>query len=114
MKTQLPTPTEHEIQNTIIELLQRQKYLVWRNNVGAQSFEYKGSKRWVRFSQPGHADIFAIQPKTGRFVAIECKRVGAKATSQQEEFLRSVNTQGGLGFVATSVSEVATALGIKL
>jgi hypothetical protein len=45
-------------------------------------------------------------PKTGRFLAIEVKRPGGKATPEQQQFIDTINQAGGLAFVARSVEEV--------
>jgi hypothetical protein len=49
-------------------------------------------------------------PKTGRFLAIEVKRPGNKASPEQQQFIDTINEAGGLAFVARSVEEVERAL----
>ncbi len=120
MNLTLPKPSEHEIQNAIIELLQRQGFVVWRNNSGAKKYEYtdkqgKTRKHWARFGGiPGASDIFALKPPHAQFIAIEVKRdAKQKPTPQQEAFLETINRVGGIGFVAWSVDKVAEELDIK-
>lgn len=107
--------TEHEIMNSIIDLLNYEGYYVWRNNTGAQKYNYNGRDRWVRFGQPGFSDVFAIQPRTGKFVALEVKHPSRKnsATYQQLEFIRKVKEQGGIASVVSSTEEVVTLLGLR-
>ncbi len=111
----LPNIKESDIQNAIIELLQRSGYIAWRNSVGARKFKNQtGEARWVRFGQPGFSDIFAIQPGTGKFVALECKVPTKKhsATPEQLKFIEQVKAQGGIAAVVCSSEEAATLLKI--
>lgn len=45
----------------------------------------------------------------GKFLAIEVKRPGGRATPMQEHILREIRKAGGFAAVATSVQDVATA-----
>lgn len=102
--------------NAIIQLLEINKYMVWRNNVGAAPYTDKyGQKKWVRFGKPGFSDIFAIQPRTGRFVAFETKSPTGKygATREQLDFIAEVKAHGVVAAVVSSPEEVAAILGIK-
>ena len=56
------------------------------------------------YAKAGVSDIIACIK--GRFVAIEVKRPGKKPTQLQENFIKAVNTVGGLGFGADSLDEV--------
>ena len=56
------------------------------------------------YAKAGVSDIIACIK--GRFVAIEVKRPGKKPTQLQENFIKAVNTVGGLGFWADSLDEV--------
>ena len=71
-------------------------------------------------SQPkGVSDIIGILPKGvaasdgGRFLAIEVKRPGGRVSPHQQQFIDRVNRMGGLGFVAYSVEDVITRLGVQ-
>ena len=62
-------------------------------------------------SQPrGVADIIGCYQ--GRFLAIEVKRPGRKATPEQARFLSEVCKAEGIAFVAHSVEEVKAGLGL--
>ena len=50
----------------------------------------------------------------GRFIAIEVKRPGQRATREQLRFLERVEDAGGLGLVATSAEEVIRRLELSL
>lgn len=56
------------------------------------------------YAKAGVSDILACIK--GRFVAIEVKRPGKKPTQLQENFIKAVNTVGGLGFWADNLDEV--------
>ncbi len=95
-------PLEKDIQKAIVEYLRLVGAVAIRVNSGAISGEHNGKKRFVRFnSEPGCSDIIACL--AGRFVAIEVKRPGKKATDAQTSFLDSVRQAGGVAFVADSV-----------
>ncbi len=59
----------------------------------------------------GVADIIGCH--LGRMIAIEVKRPGAKASSDQLNFLKAVERAGGIGIVADNVDTVIEALGLK-
>lgn len=65
--------------------------------------------RWVRFGFVGCPDIIG-QMRDGRFLAVECKRVGKDATEKQLEFLGRVYRNHGLAFVARSAADARNAL----
>lgn len=115
MKMQLPI-SEHKIQDSILDLLRYQGYFCWRNNTGATKYENKqGQSRFIRFGQPGFSDIFAIQPGTGKFIALEVKtpKTRNSATRFQLDFIRQVQEKGGIAEVVCSPEEVAAILNIK-
>ena len=71
-------------------------------------------------SQPkGVSDIIGILPRGiaastgGRFLAIEVKRPGGRVSPHQQQFIDRVNRMGDLGFVAYSVEDVITRLGVQ-
>lgn len=98
--------TEHQIQNQILDYL-KYKGLFWRQNTGAVSFKSNtGRDRFIRFGKKGISDILGCQKKNGQFTAIEIKRKGNSLTQYQEEFLKDVNRNGGLGMVAFSLDDV--------
>lgn len=80
--------------------------MVWRNNTGMFSGEYKGKKRFIRAGVKGSADILGLQKDTGVFLAIEVKRAGGTVTPEQFEFLNEINRRHGRAFVAYSVEDV--------
>ena len=82
----------------------------WRENSGGMTSEYKGKKRFVRFSgAPGKSDIIGILP-SGRFLAVECKTGRNKPTEIQQAFLAMVKDAGGLAIVAWDLDDIDEAL----
>lgn len=69
------------------------------------------------------SDIIAVQPITGRMVAIEVKTPGWKPPgpgtrqyrhyAEQKAFILQVIAAGGIGFFATSVEEVVEQLQLR-
>lgn len=72
--------------------------VVWRNSTGLAEHE----KRKARYGLcVGSSDVIGLGPG-GRFLAIECKRPGGKATEKQRKFLKLVKKYGGIAGVAES------------
>lgn len=109
----MKAPLEKDIQKAIKQFLELKGCFVIRVNSGAMTGEYKGKRRFVRFaSEPGVSDLVGMLPD-GRFLAVEVKRVGNKATPEQQSFIDRVNQQGGLAFVARSIEDAETALQLE-
>ena len=62
----------------------------WRQNTGA----VKSGNRFVRFGFRGVSDILGCLPPAGRFLAVECKMPGRKATDDQLAFMDAINKVG--------------------
>lgn len=60
-------------------------------------------------STPGVPDILGILPG-GRMLAIEVKTERGKLSPHQERFIKNINDNGGLAFVARSFDEVVQRL----
>ena len=78
----------------------------WRANTGAA--QYGG--RHVKFGVTGQPDLMVILKPSGRFLALEVKRPGAKMTLEQDAFLKSVARSGGISAVVHSASEAMMVL----
>jgi hypothetical protein len=65
-----------------------------------------GRRGGVSFGIKGAPDIVGILPG-GRFLAIEVKGPGGKASIDQLQFLGDIAKNGGVAFVAFSVDDVA-------
>jgi hypothetical protein len=101
------TVTEGEIQNQILDWLNLKQIFNWRQNtMGVYcGKDNQGNARFRKAPTTGVSDILGVLPN-GRFLAIECKRPGGKATPEQMEFIDSVNSNGGLAFVADNLDVV--------
>ena len=80
----------------------------WRNNSGATRI----GDRFIRFGRRGSADILGVLGG-GRILAIECKVGRGRTTPEQDEFLSSISSRGGLAFVARSVEDVVDQIMIE-
>lgn len=60
--------------------------------------------RWVAVGIPGMSDLIGIAPD-GRYLAVEVKREGGKATPEQLAFIQMVRAHGGIAGVCRSVSD---------
>ena len=60
---------------------------------------------------PGIADILGCYK--GRMIAIELKAPKGQATPDQERFIKNVNDNGGIAFVAKSLDEVIEGLSLQ-
>lgn len=99
--------TEKVIQNQILNWLFLQPdCFAWQNDsVGIFDPQKKiFRKRKGKYFIKGVSDILGIY--RGKPLAIEVKRPGKKATTDQVEFLGNFIKHGGIAFVATSVEEV--------
>ncbi len=97
-------PTEKEILNACLDYLNTiWGCKCWRQNTGAMSSVYKGKTRFMRFGQPGQADITGIY--RGRRIEIEVKKPRTKPTLIQGEWLGEMQRLGAIAFWCTSVDE---------
>ena|SRR3990167_4627989 len=94
---------EKDILKTIIEYLQWQKIVYIRNNSGAMKTQQGG---FIRFGQTGSPDIIAIQPKTGRFIGIECKVSKNKLSPAQEDFKQRCEESNGIFITARELGDI--------
>lgn len=83
----------------------------WRQNVGAfdAGFKKDRTRRVVRFAFKGCADILGCL-KGGRWLAVECKATGKKATKEQQAFLDRINKSGGFGICVDDPQTLVNAL----
>lgn len=106
-------PSETEIVNTCISYLLIAGHYVWRNNSGFFKHDYTTKagihKRSVmRAGVKGSSDILGIA-KNGRFIAVECKRMGNKPTPQQAMFLDEIKQRGGYAVLAYGIDDLQIA-----
>ena len=96
---------EAQVQATAIAMLKGFGCVVHRRNTGAMEASYKGKRRFVRFSEKGASDVYAITP-AGYHLELEIKRRGERPTLDQVNWLIEHNGIGGAA--AIWVDNVAT------
>lgn len=95
---------EQDIQKAILDYLRLKKYVVFKHH--STGFTVRDGKSVAfRYSEKGISDVIACSPQ-GRFVAIEVKKRGGKATPEQLDFLARVKANGGIAILAFSLDEV--------
>ena len=102
-------PTEKEIENSILDYLETQEGVFWKNqSVGV----WDNAKKTYRRSNNRHhlngvADIIGVLPG-GYFCAIEVKSKRGKTTKAQDAFLQMVSDVNwkSKAFVARSIEDV--------
>lgn len=103
---------EQDIQKGILDLLALKGFVAVKHHstVGVQR---DGAYIPIRTGARGISDILACAPD-GRFWAIEVKRKGGRATTEQLDFLERIRANGGTAFVAFSIDDVVAALSADL
>ena len=79
----------------------------WRCNSGGIK---KENGTYVKFAFSGASDLMGFTTGTARFIAVECKATGKRATEDQRAFLDNVNDAGGLGICVDHPGKLALAL----
>ena len=98
---------EKSVKSECLEYLHLIGIYAWNNPTGAVKI---GDNRFMSFGLKGAADIIGLLPKTGRFIAVECKSNKGRLSEAQEEFLDKIKSMGGVAVVARSFKDVETAL----
>ena len=100
--------SERLVMRCCLEVLTHHPWVAfaWRQNTG-MALGRNGQA--VRFSFKGCADILGAL-KDGRFLAVETKASGKKATPDQQAFLQAVNDAGGLGICVDDPQALIAAL----
>lgn len=107
MSSGMPQPTEHEIQNTILERLRFiNKGFFWRENSGLMKLESKGKDRFFRAGTPGIPDIMGVYE--GFSIGIEVKRPGKKQSLDQKAFQNRFDQCGGIYLVCTDATQIVS------
>jgi hypothetical protein len=88
------TIPESKVQAAAIAMLRSFGCVVHRRNTGAMEASHKGKRRFVRFSEKGAADVYAITP-AGYHLEVEIKRRGERPTLDQVNWLIAHNGIGG-------------------
>lgn len=98
--------TEKQIENEILNFLKTMGVYCWKNQSVGIFDPVK--KVYRKPNNPHHikgvADILGIIQ--GRFLAIEVKSDKGLISTEQKIFLKHINEEGGIAFVARSVEQV--------
>lgn len=105
-----PAPRESDILKAVMDYLGAQGFSMFRRNTGAMQM----GKRFVRFSQPGQADLWGVQRGTGRHVEVEAKSPGKKPTPEQTAWLEAMREAGAVAFWCDSVDDCRFKLGLQV
>lgn len=99
--------SEKLIEHEILLYLRSHGVFCWKNITGG--FFDPVRKRFRKQTSPyainGTSDILGIM-KDGRFLAIEVKSKYGKPSPEQTLFIQKIKANGGIAFVARSISEV--------
>lgn len=85
---------ESDVVRAVLDYLSSKGAYSWRNNTGSVAAEYKGKQRFIRFSEPGAADVFAVY--RGMFLAFECKTELGMVSEEQHAWRQRIEEAGGL------------------
>jgi len=103
-------PLERDIQKACLQLLRAHPKVAycWRANSGTFTEQNQdGSQRYISAnSAPGCPDILGYL-KGGRFLCIEVKRPGGKASRLQEQFLDRAKAAGALAALVDDPQQIA-------
>ena len=106
--------TETQIRNSIINYLRFKGINCWANNTTGTYDKNRNTYITLsKYHALGASDILGIINKNGcgKFLAIEVKKSAKeKLLPNQREFIKNVNKDGGIGFVAYDVKSVAKKL----
>ena len=110
----VPAVSESSVLRACLDVCHAHPAVAWaaRMNVGGRNFGSDANPRWVKFGFVGMSDIVG-QLVGGRLLAIECKGHRGRATNAQLEFLRRVNTNGGVGVLVHSPDDLLAALEMR-
>jgi hypothetical protein len=98
---------ERDVLIACMRLLRWRGWLVQRNNTGTLHDRY-GTE--VRYGCVGSSDIYAIIPRSGRWLCVETKRPGGRESAAQRAFRLRIVAMGGVAVVIDDVSRLAKLL----
>tara|TARA_Y100001938_G_scaffold147366_2_gene228388 strand:- start:310 stop:651 length:342 start_codon:yes stop_codon:yes gene_type:complete len=97
---------EKDIENAILDYLSFCRGTYWKNNsVGVYDSVKKSYRRPSRYHRNGVSDICGVLP-CGTAVFIEVKTPKGRLSENQKKFLKDMQDNNALAFVARSVDDV--------
>lgn len=117
--------TESNTQRAVLDLLAAKRIRHWRMNSGAMLAEHNGKKRFLRFGEPGMADIMAVTSfrvrhmvnestywaDIPRIVWLEIKSPTGKQSAAQKEFQRNAEANGETYLLVRDINQVVELFG---
>lgn len=103
-----PEPKEAQVLKAVLRTFELHPLIAFavRMNSGAAATATGG---WIKFGFKGCPDIWGMT-KTGRLVVCEVKRPSGKSSADQDAFLKTVLSNGGIAFIARSPDDVLRVL----
>lgn len=86
--------SEKVLQNRIIDRAKRRGWRVMHVGRAIAAFDAEGNEVWITPADPGWPDLFMLNEKQRRALAIECKREEGDVRPEQWEYLRLMNVCG--------------------
>lgn len=111
----LPAIREQDVLKAIRDYLRFRGFRIYRRNTGgAYAMRMGGREQFVRFSEPGAADLTGREIGTGRTIEVEVKQPGGRTNPQrqalQQQWLDLAKRDGCIAFRASSVQECEAAM----
>jgi hypothetical protein len=110
----LPAVREQDVLRAIKQYLELRGFRMYRRNTGGAYAMRLGRDQFVRFSEPGAADLTGREIGTGRTIEVEVKRAGGRTNPQRERlqqaWLDLAKRDGCIAFRAASVEDCEAAL----
>ena len=98
---------EADVQHAVLAYLRLRGIRAWRINTAGIPLHGPGQEgRYRPAPSTGVADILAILPPRGRWLALEVKSATGRLTREQEAFLATIREQGGISGCVRSVEDV--------
>lgn len=102
---------EKDIENEILQYLKASGIFCWKNNsTGIFDPTKKCFRRPGRYHMNGVSDILGIYK--GKFLAIEVKGPKGVLSPFQRAYIKLINEHGGIAFMARSIEDVNSKLGV--
>ena len=98
------------MQKQILDFLTSKGFIVVKFSQGAHAV--RGGFIRTRKEDVGVSDIIGCTPD-GRFICVEVKKPGGKASSEQIAFLERVEATGGVAILAESLGDVIQKLSFE-
>lgn len=86
--------SEKTLQGRIVDRAKRRGWRVMHVGKAIAAFDAEGNQTWITPADPGWPDLFLLNERKRRAMAIECKREEGEVSEEQWEYLRLMNICG--------------------